>query len=262
MRNSIIILFGILTLALSSCNKDIDGFDNSTNFIYFNMPFQLDQYGRETTKRVDSLTFSFAMSDNSVTTHTFKIPISIVGLAANGARDYSVVVDTENSTAKESDWDKKSIENLTIKPGALHDTILLVVNRTEALKNSWRSITLKIMSNNNFTMGAEELTTAKVAFTDILQPPTWWNTWLSIFGEFSREKYVKWQEIYYLGADPNLEEYGPNVGKQLYWGQMPYYVMASWYPSTWMFIGKLRNYFAENVVYPNGDTSKPRIYIP
>jgi len=256
------LLFVLLGLFLTSCEKSINTFDNSQNFIYFDMPFQVDQYGIITKKRVDSLSFSFAMSDISVTTYIFKIPVSIVGLANEKSRLYKVILDQEKSNITENDWSIESIENLSIQSGYLHDTIQLEVNRTPDLKTSWKSLTLRIIDNENFKVGAEELITAKISFTDILQPPTWWNSWISIFGEFSREKYLKWQEIYYLGADPNLESFGPDTGKQLYWDQMPYYVVSSWYPSTWMFIRMLKKYFDENEVYPDGDTSKPRILLP
>ena len=53
-------LIGMVQVA---CDQDIDGFDNSTNYIYFDLPFQLDQYGRKTTERVDSLVYSFAIVD-------------------------------------------------------------------------------------------------------------------------------------------------------------------------------------------------------
>ena len=76
-------------------------------------------------------------------------------------------------------------------------------------------------------------------------------------------KYAKWQEIYFYGADPNVEKWGPNTGKLLYWDQMPYYAgYPSWYPSTFMFISKLKQYFIDHEVYPDGDTSKPRITLP
>lgn len=59
------------------------------------------------------------------------------------------------------------------------------------------------------------------------------------------------------------EKWGPNTGKLLYWDQMPYYAgYPSWYPSTFMFIGKLKQYFIDHEVYPDGDTSKPRITLP
>ena len=39
-----------------SCNQDIDRFDNADNYIYFNMPFVLNQYGKETSDRIVYLT--------------------------------------------------------------------------------------------------------------------------------------------------------------------------------------------------------------
>ena len=56
-----------------SCNQDIDRFDNADNYIYFNMPFVLNQYGKETSVRQDSLSYSFALDDISVTSYVFKI---------------------------------------------------------------------------------------------------------------------------------------------------------------------------------------------
>lgn len=265
MKNITIGFLFLAAILFGGCEKSIESFDNNTNYIYFNMPFKTDQYGRQTTERMDSLTYSFALDDISVTSYTFKIPVSIVGLPAGEDRGYEIEVDQTHSSASESDWQSTTISNLTIAKGAMHDTILLTVNRTPVLKTMWRSLTLNIKANSHFELGASDLLSAKVAFTDILQPPSWWSIpgWLNAFGEFSREKYVKWQEIYYLGADPNLEPYGPDTGKQLYWGQMPYYAgFASWYPSTYMFIAKLKQYFIDNEVYPDGDTSKPRITLP
>ena len=45
---------------------------NRANYIYFDLPFQLDQYGRKTTERVDCLVYSFAIVDlmsKEVTVH-------------------------------------------------------------------------------------------------------------------------------------------------------------------------------------------------
>ena len=84
-----IILYMIMAIAgmiAVSCDKAIDEFDNSTNYIYFDMPFVLDQYGRKTTVREDSLMYSFAMDDLSVTEYTFKIPVNSVGLVTDQDR--------------------------------------------------------------------------------------------------------------------------------------------------------------------------------
>lgn len=253
----------LIGMVMTSCDKDIEGFDNSTNYIYFDIPFQLDQYGRQLTERMDSMVYSFAMDDPSVTTYTFKIPVNSVGLKADFDRTYKIVVNEEKTSATESDWDKSALDKAVIVSGALRDTLEVTVNRTSALKNGWRSITLQIEENENFSSGASELLTVKLSFTDVLQAPSWWTTWERAFGVFVREKYAKWQEIYFYGADPNPEKWGPNTGKLMYWDQMPYNgPNSSWYPSTFMFIAKLKQYFIDNEVYPDGDTTKPRITLP
>ena len=253
-------LIGMVQVA---CDQDIDGFDNSTNYIYFDLPFQLDQYGRKTTERVDSLVYSFAMDDPSVTSYTFKIPVNSVGLKTETDRHYKVVVNEKKTTATGTDWDMSVIEKAVIQSGTLRDTLEVKVNRTPILKKESRTITLYIENNENFQVGASELLAAKLVFSDILQAPSWWPSWERYFGVFVREKYAKWQEIYFYGADPNVEKWGPNPGKLLYWVQMPYYAgYPSWYPSTFMFISKLKQYFIDHEVYPDGDTSKPRITLP
>ena len=263
MKKGILYIFvGLLGMFSFSCNQDIEEFDNSVNYVCFDIPYKLDSYGRETTELVDSLTYSFAMDDESVTSYTFQIPVNMVGLRASEDRPYKVAVDEEQTTAAKADWESATLESAIIEAQALRDTLEVVVNRTEILKNEWRSITLCLQPNLEFQVGATELSRIKIAFTDILQPPVWWTDWEAYFGEFVKEKYIKWQEIYYLGADPTVEQFGPDTGKQLYWDQMPYYVMSSWYPTTFMFIKKLKQYFIDNEVYPDGDTSKPRITLP
>ena len=139
-------LIGMVQVA---CDQDIDGFDNSTNYIYFDLPFQLDQYGRKTTERVDSLVYSFAMDDPSVTSYTFKIPVNSVGLKTETDRHYKVVVNEKKTTATGTDWDMSVIEKAVIQSGTLRDTLEVKVNRTPILKKESRTITLYIENNEN-----------------------------------------------------------------------------------------------------------------
>ena len=246
-----------------SCNQDIDRFDNADNYIYFNMPFVLNQYGKETSVRQDSLSYSFALDDISVTSYVFKIPINTVGLAHSQERTYRVEVVADSSNVTDADWDKSCIENLTVKRDSLRDTLYVKVFRSEKIRSQWCHIVFRLLPNENFQLGDEKLLTAKISFSDILTPPDWWNKWQGVFGDFCREKFVKWQEIYYLGADPNVDTIGgPGLGKPLYWDNMPYYAMSSWYPSTFMFVRIMKQYFIDNEVYPDGDTSKPRVLLP
>ncbi len=255
-------LLGTMLLFVS-CDKDIDSFEEQNHFVYFDMPYMLDEYGRKTTQRADSISYSFELDDISVTSYTFKIPVNAISLAADKDRKYKVEVVADETTATDSDWDKTSIANTVLKAGEVFDTLNVKVFRTESLRTEWKHITFRIVENEEFGVGYNNLLKAKISFSDQLEVPEWWPNWQRYFGDFCREKYLKWREIYYLGADPNKEQWGPNTGKPLYWGNMPYYYSyPSWYPTTFMFVKVLKQYFIDNEVYPDGDTSKPRVTIP
>lgn len=263
-KNKIIILASLAVLfLLSACNQAIDDFDTQKeNFIYFDMPFMLNDFGKPTTDRNTIMFYSFDLDELSVKEHIFKVPINIIGMPTDNDRAYKVEVVTDKTTATDADWDKSAINNLTVKGGAIRDTIYLKVNRTPILKTEEKTIVLRMIPTDNFSLGYTNLLEITINFSDQLIPPVWWNKWIRILGDFSREKYNKWKEIYYLGADPNVETLGPGAGKPLYYDNMPYYTTMSWYPSTAMFIRMLKQYFIDHEVYPDGDTTKPRISVP
>ena len=247
-----------LVIHLTGCDQDIDKFDNSINYIYFDLPFVLDRYGRETQQREDSIEYSFAMDPIEVTQHVFKIPVSTVGLAYNQDRSYRVEMVADSSDVTTDDWEAASIASPVIRANKLIDTLYVTVNRTPILKTTSRHIVFRILPNENFQLGTTDCQMAKISVTDVLTPPDWWKKYQGYFGEFCREKYAKWQEIYYLGADPNVDD----EGNQYYWDNMPSNAMPSWYPSTFVFIRVLKQYFIDHEEYPDGDRSKPRISLP
>lgn len=255
MKNKILsfICFIICSCILCSCSKDDDKlmFNKDKSYIYFSLPFKIDSYGRQTNDRLDSLSYSFAFDGSEVTDYTFKIPVSIAGVAANTDRTFKVEVVEEDSNIADSDWDKSVIEAPIIHKGILFDTLVVKVNRTESIKDAIKSITFRLLPNENFALSDSIYSTAKISFTDILLAPDYWQTYQSIFGDFCPEVYLKWREIYKEGADP----------KGYSWKKMPRYPYASWYPVTFLYITVLRDYFEENVVYPYGDDTKPRIRI-
>lgn len=249
-----------------SCNKEIEKFTGSDNFIYFDIPFKLDKYNKPTDVRLDSISYSFALEASDYKTHIIKIPVNSISLPSSSDRSYDVEIVREETTASDNEWDLSSIENLSIKAGCVTDTIMMSVNRTEIMTKKFRTVMLRITPNDNFKEGISSLLKVKVTFSDILLAPDYWSQISSYVGTtYYKEVYRKWMEIYYEGADPNTEtvKYAPNYGKPLWHGNMPYLLSElQLYPSTIMFLKELQKYFKNNDVYPDGDTTKDPIRIP
>lgn len=69
-----------LTGTLASCsNEDIDAFDNGKSYIYFDVPYQLDAFGNATTFRSDSISYSFALDELSITNTTLNVVVKVIG---------------------------------------------------------------------------------------------------------------------------------------------------------------------------------------
>jgi len=253
-RNSIVV---VLILCLFGCKENIlIDYDTSASYVYFAYP---NSNKRSVEKYTDSLYYSFAADEDlTLTEKTIKIPMKIAGLSASENRSFKYVI------SDSSDYDESliSISEPMIAGNKYEDTLLLKIKRAPILSEKEMMIKLDIESNENFIKGHQYNQSIKLVFSDILVEPTWWNTWRRYFGPFHKEIFQKWMQIYYLGADksPHLTEGTP--GPIYYWNNMPSSATATWYPITFMYMGILKDYFANNVVYPNGDSSQERILLP
>lgn len=248
------------TLIVSCQNKDIDSYNDGDSYIYFDIPYELDAYGQETNYRQDSISYSFALDDAVVTDTILKIVVKIIGMPVNYDRAYTIETIDEQTTVADEDWNPEILKNRVIKAGELTDTLRLNIKRTEKIKEQWLQVVFRILPNEEFQIGYANLQTVKVSFSDILAQPKWWVNWESVFGEFCREKYRKWIELYYYGADSGTSF---ENGQILYWDNMPATPgVVSWYPTLYMYVRLMKRYFIDNEVYPDGDTSLPRVTIP
>lgn len=190
--------------------------------------------------------YSFSLENSSYTNHLIDIVVC-VDKKSSGSRNYSLFV-TEDGDATTDDYTVSG--NLTIHPNDLTDTIKVVLHRNPTLKTQSRLLVLRLGSNNHFRVSDDR--SLKILFDDITIIPTWWNTWEKQFGAYYKEKLVVWKEIYKQGLDK--EGY--------YWNNMPPHAMQEYYPTTFYYIGKLKEYFDKNTIYPDGDSSLERIIIP
>ena len=255
--------YSLLLLAVIifvSCQKkDIDRFDTATDYIYFDIPYQLNKYGEQTDYRLDSLSYSFALDNLDVKDTVINVVVKIMGMPVDEDRAYTVELVRDETTATSEDWDAGILNNRFIPAGAITDTIRIRVQRNEILQDEWHQITLKVVPNENFQEGYADLQTVRVTFSDILAEPDWWSTFSRAFGPFYREVYLEWINLYTLGSAPTLH---PINNEPLYWNNMPPYYYAGAWGVLDMYINRLKTYFKDNDIYPDGDTTKEPIRLP
>ncbi len=121
---------------------------------------------------------------------------------------------------------------------------------------------LMMKDNGHFKVGNVYNGKLKIKFTNRLLQPVWWTRWRTYFGDFTPEVLKLWIQIYYLGADPSPHLTDGTPGPVYYWNNMPFSPSLTSYHVTHMYIEVLRKYLIEHPTYPNGDVTKPRIYLP
>lgn len=259
------ILLGFAFLiGLTSCkeNADLLMYDKTGgNYIYFGLPYKQNQYGSPLADRVDSMAYTFAFELPSVSKHTFKVPVNISGMSRSNDRTYTIEIDQSKTTATASDYEPIKTTQV-IRAGRIVDTIEVTVNKTLELSKIYKNIVFKLIPGNEFKLGTKEYLSAKLSFTNILTQPAWWNTWQSIFGPYSKEKYQIWINIYKKGLDPSPDLYDATKTYAYNWENMPTSTVTSWFPVTYMYIKQMKDYLIANPTYVDNDPTKARVLIP
>ncbi len=251
-------LYLLIPFIALGCKKDQDipSYDTSVSYAYF----ALDNPDRSSNRKqlyIDSMVFTFAHEAESLEEKKLAIPVNIIGKASEEDRMYSFVVDEEMTTI---DRNLLSFSEPIIRAGKVQDTLFITVKRGAILKTGSFVLMLKMQANTNFELGHLYNTKMKMAIDDQLLEPEWWKRWVNVLGQYHREVYRIWMDIYYEGADPS--ETGDEEKPLYYWGNMPYSPVKSWYPVTFMYMDQLKKHLENNAVYPDGDTSKDRLYLP
>lgn len=253
---------GISLLLLVSCSeKQIDSFD--TNFCYFNFEKHTQKItDGGTTDIVDKeYEYSFSLEEDDFTSYTYKFVVILVGTTADYDRPYKIKVIDDKSTAPSSIYSYES--NRIIKAGQMTDTIDVKLYRDPLLKDENKVLTLGLVENEHFQQGIPHRQYVSLTISDQLLKPDWWDFpyYSREFGTYYEEVYRKWMEMYYLGYD---KLHGGDNNEPHYWRNMPTGAgtNVSRYPALFAAISKLKRYFYENDIYPNGDTTKAPIKLP
>lgn len=233
-------------------NTDLFKFDTTQNSLYFGYEPKTINSTISNSIGIDSLTFSFALVPISQETYVFKVPVLLSGVAKDYDRKYNIEVVNELTTLPSEFF---TLGESVISKGKYTDTLEVNVRKHDGLRSKVQQLALRFKANEEFGTGYMNNQIIRLQVTDILLQPNWWSTWEGIFGDYSQEKYQMWAIIYHEKADGYLD-YTYN------YKNMPSRALQSWYPTTFVFIQQLKSYFEKNVIYPNGDESRPKISIP
>lgn len=253
-KNNMMPVYLIILLMVGACKKDkeIILYDPSLSAIYFE--YIIDEYGGElqTTKGVDSIEMSFTQIDLNLESHVVKVPIHVTGMSDDKDREYDFVID-EELTDMESEHYK--IQRHIIGKGKFVDSLEIEFFKHPELQEKQKTVFIHLKSNENFELGYMNNQHIRIIVSNMLTKPSWWETWQGVMGNYSQEKMQMWMTIYHEKADPYLDY-------TYSYKNMPPYAMQSWYPSTFIFIRQMKEYFEKNVIYEGGDSSNPRVTLP
>lgn len=256
MNSKYFYIFILLLLFGCKENQDITLYNESHSFVYFAVPNPDTRLSKKQLY-IDSLDFSFVREDEEIKEKVVAIPINIIGQTSDRERSYSYTVDKNKSTVDMSWID---ISEPVIRANKSQDTLFLTIQKDVAMENGLYYLVLNLTDSEDFQVGHEYNRNFQISITNQLLEPEWWNRWERYFGPYRREIYRLWMDIYYLGADPTPQD--DLDAEPYYWDNMPYSAIESWYPVTFMYIDKLKKYLENTPVYPEGDTTQPRLYLP
>ena len=195
-----IILFAA-TLPFVSCEEDVPLLFSSPDGIYFSTPS-------------DSLFYTFAKYPNR-TTDTLKIPVTVLGKAADVDRVISVekVSETEINGAEGVHY--KLLPPYTLPAGKITTLIPVVIYKTGDMDSLTINFKLKLSENENFVSGISTKAFLKIKVGFLQKPPTWgelggtqWAGFSTNFGTWTKTKYkVILDALYDPGSDTTVSEF-------------------------------------------------------
>lgn len=191
MKKIMIVLMAAVALVTACQKKDIAGFHGAPN-IYFNLDPE------------DSVLYTFALHTDK-TTDTVWVPVEISGNRVNEDRVFSVKVIDSATTAVAKLHYEPLKEQYTLPAGAGFVYLPVILNNTDTMlvKQSF-TLKLQLVPTADFSTELNELTSARIVFSNRLERPNWWSACPG--GAYSIVKY----QLFRLSAttgDVPLDQY-------------------------------------------------------
>ena len=173
-----------LTGVLSSCEKEIDTYEDNPQLYFFERATDL------TKTRITSKSFSFSPLVSTIVTDTIKIKVKTMGLAANRDRIMRGATIKAGTTATEGV--NYAFINGVIKAGQVEGYLPVVLYRTADIKTTTLHLNLAIANAGDFKPGVVEDQAFSLDWSDDLVKPANWDGFISLafyFGDYSKAKY-------------------------------------------------------------------------
>ena len=192
IRHTVLALMMPLTVLFASCEENYLKFDTSYCGIYF-------------TK--DTLNYSFGVTPVEVTTHTYNIPVAIMGMPSKEARAFSYEIVPDSTEAIEGVH--FTIGDAIILPDSTTGVIPVTIYRNELKGNYSQGYTryklcLQLVKDDIFTPTLDSLHQVRVfRFDNAVDQPAWYNAhgekhWQEKYlGKWHPYKLIKMVEYYH-----------------------------------------------------------------
>lgn len=195
MKRTICYLACLLLLLCQACEKDPAFSFRGEDRIYFSYPHELDRFGRETDRELDSLVYSFAGLPAEIVDDTMWVHVKRVGERADHDKTYAVTVVTDSSTAVEGK-DFETLQSAYVFRRQLGvDSFPVIVYRKHLHTAINKNILLRLKETPDFHIGYVEYETIRLSISDFLPRPTDWYLVNGFLGDYHYLKYEKWIEL-------------------------------------------------------------------
>ena len=204
IKNKIIIIVLTLFVGLNFLNcstSNIETFGSKASLYFPKYVYTSDQY-----VRIDTAFTSFSFYPG-IEEITVPFKISLVGKILNEDKEYKVVVVDSLTTAKVGQY--AFDEKLTFRRKVVEDSLCVKIFKSKLAENEEVVLTLRLIENENFTLGYNDKRDIKLRFNNAISKPTWWDKSIeeSFFGVYS---YKKFQTIIEATAVSSIEGLAPS----------------------------------------------------
>lgn len=178
-------IFGLFgAVCLSACKKAVELTYQSPDNVYFDFTDPKDDK-----KRPDSISYSFALFPEK-SSDTILLPVRIAGLRKSVDRKFKLTVIDSATTAVAGTHYKALEADYTIPADSGSVKVPIIIYSTDpALTAKSVRMKFRLVASADFAVTTVAFDTAKVIFSNRLEQPTWWNTWASELGGYSRVKH-------------------------------------------------------------------------